>query len=105
MVGRLVKFILSSSPEDALNIFMYIYLQLGVLFLPSSLKRGCGFSCTSNVKLSKVADTSLLFHDFMLDMIKSSTMVTEKRYSYHTFLTMEMGKEKDNCANQQRITG
>ncbi|KAK2360376.1 tyrosyl-DNA phosphodiesterase [Trifolium repens] len=27
--------------------------ELGVLFLPSSLKRGCGFSCTSNVKLSK----------------------------------------------------
>ncbi|CAI8612455.1 unnamed protein product [Vicia faba] len=27
--------------------------ELGVLFLPSVLKRGCGFSCTSNVKQSK----------------------------------------------------
>ncbi|KAI5430353.1 tyrosyl-DNA phosphodiesterase 1 [Lathyrus oleraceus] len=27
--------------------------ELGVLFLPSLLKRGCGFSCTSNVKQSK----------------------------------------------------
>lgn len=64
MLGGLVKYILPSFLEDALNIFMHISLQLGVLFLPSLLKPGCGFSCTSNVKQSKVAYTS--YYSFMM---------------------------------------
>lgn len=65
MLGGLVKYILSFSPEHALNIFMHISLQLGVLFLPSVLKRGCGFSCTSHVKQSQVADMPFLFHNVL----------------------------------------
>ncbi|KAH1124470.1 hypothetical protein GYH30_014271 [Glycine max] len=60
-----IKYILSCSPK------------LGVLFLPSLFKqRGSVFSCTSNVTLSEVANTSLLFDARESSEIKKTKLVT-----------------------------
>ncbi|XP_045795224.1 tyrosyl-DNA phosphodiesterase 1 isoform X1 [Trifolium pratense] len=56
--------------------------ELGVLFLPSPLKRGCGFSCTSNVKLSK--DKSLAQETSEMKKTKLVTLSGPARDTTHS---------------------
>lgn len=77
--------------------FLHISLQLGVLFLPSLLKRrGTGFSCTSNVTLSEVADIHALRCDLCLTWLKLNWL--GGRDLLVTSLTMRNGKgERHPC--------